>query len=321
VGINAIAIRPDNPSIVYVGADSNGIFRSTDCGSTWSLANTGRNAASLSSGRPWSLVIDPVEPDVMYTIEGYGDGGLWKTTNAGVDWDQVLTPNIMALFSLADSVAIDPTDHTHLVVQSHGCTPTTATCLAESTDSGTTWRSLAVPAAWGENSSTVMLNRTTWLFCLLDGGLWRTTDQGVTWKNITPSGAGGASCNYYQPYVFEDTSNVYYLTSWDSASNQTLMRSQPNDSGSWSLMTFTTATIPGGTTLIPTADHIVWSSQFSPNYYIASKNDLSTWSTFPSPPPSGSVGGGGGAFMAYDGSHQILYSGNFKGGLWRIVTN
>src|ERR1019366_9134842 len=31
-GVNAVAVRPDNPAIVYAGVDSNGMFRSTDCG-------------------------------------------------------------------------------------------------------------------------------------------------------------------------------------------------------------------------------------------------------------------------------------------------
>src|SRR5579864_1318678 len=59
-GINAVIVRPDDPAVVYTGADSNGIFRSTDCGATWTLVNTGAHAKDLSSGRPWSMAIDPV---------------------------------------------------------------------------------------------------------------------------------------------------------------------------------------------------------------------------------------------------------------------
>jgi hypothetical protein len=97
-GINAVAVRPDNPAIVDAGADSNGMFRSTDCGATWALVSTGQNAAAMTSGRPWSLVIDPITPDVMYTVQGYGTSGLWKSTNAGVDWANVLTPEITSAF-------------------------------------------------------------------------------------------------------------------------------------------------------------------------------------------------------------------------------
>ena len=58
--------------------------------------STGKNGAAMSSGRPWSLVIDPVVPDVMYVVQGYGAGGVWKSTNAAVDWEQVLTKTCWA---------------------------------------------------------------------------------------------------------------------------------------------------------------------------------------------------------------------------------
>src|SRR3984957_3995271 len=122
-GINAVAVRPDNPAIVYAGADSNGMFRSTDCGATWTRVNTGQNADAMSSGRPWSLVIDPITPDVMYTVQGYVASGLWKSTNAGVDWTNVLTPAITAAFYTGGQITgigMDPGDHTHLVIESHG---------------------------------------------------------------------------------------------------------------------------------------------------------------------------------------------------------
>ena len=119
----SVIVRPDNPAIVYAGADSNGIFKSTDCGATWALVNTGTNAAAMSSGRPWSLVIDPVVPDLMYAVEGYGASGLWKSTNAGVDWVQILTSNITGAFysgGQITGISLDPTDHTHIVLESHG---------------------------------------------------------------------------------------------------------------------------------------------------------------------------------------------------------
>ena len=34
-GMVSVAVRTDDPAIVYAGADSNGIFKSTDCGATW----------------------------------------------------------------------------------------------------------------------------------------------------------------------------------------------------------------------------------------------------------------------------------------------
>jgi hypothetical protein len=95
-----------------------------------------------------------------------------------------------------------------------------------------------------------------------------------------------------------------------------LLRSAPNDTSSWSQL----ANIPQGTTLYPTAMNLVISSEFSTGYWIASQTDPTTWKAFPSPPQSGpSSQGGGGAFLAYDSAHNILYSANMNAGLFRIV--
>ena len=315
VGMQAIVLRPDMPGVIYAGADSNGIYKSSDCGATWAKVNTGRNKDAMNSGRPWSFVIDPVVPDVMYVIQGYGAAGLWKTTNAGVDWDQVFSNEVLAEFTLSDSVMLDPSDHTHLVVQSHGCTSKGVTCVAESTDSGATWSLVKIPIEWSENSSTVIVDRTTWLHATMAAGLWRTTDSGRTWKNVAPAGAGGAICNYYQPYLFQDKDGAYYLSAWTAPSNQSMMRSKPNDTSSWSLMTFGNS--PGGTTIFPTKEHVFWSHQWDLHYFMASRNDLSQWTSFPTPPNVSN----GGVYLAYDETHRVLYSSNFKAGLWQIMTD
>jgi len=315
VGIQALVLRPDQPGTLFVGADSAGIFKSTDCGATWTKANTGRNKEAMDSGRPWSFVIDPVKPDIMYVIQGYGAAGLWKTTNAGVDWDQVFTKNILDEFTLSDSVALDPDDHTHIVVQSHGCTSKGVTCVAESTDSGATWALVKIPIPWSENSALAIENRTTWLHATMADGLWRTTDSGKTWKNVVAPGAGGALCNYYQPLLYQDGAGSYYLSAWTAPSNKSLMKSAPNDTSSWSLMSFDNN--PGGTTIFPTKERVFWSHQWTLDYFVAPRGDLSKWTRFSAPPNANN----GGVYMAYDETHRVLYSSNFKAGLWQIITD
>jgi hypothetical protein len=318
-GTNAVVLRPDNPAIVYVGVDTNGIFRSEDCGSTWNLVNTGMNAAAISSGRPWSMVIDPVNPDVMYTVEGYGVSGLFKSTNAGVDWDQILTPNITSVFNAGGQitgVSMDPTDHTHLVVESHQgtgtCDQATTTCLAESTDSGATWKLLTIPTGWAEDSSIVIVDRMTWMYPTLFGGLWRTTDEGKTWTNQSPSGDQGASGNYYEAYMWQGPDGRYYLPSH----TQGLLQSAANDTGTWSIVPHT----PEGTQLIPTAASLVMSDEFSNSFYVAQQSNPTAWTSFPATPPDTTqTTANDSSFLAYDRVHNILYTSNLNGGLWRTA--
>ncbi len=315
-GITSVVVRPDNPAVVIVGADSKGIFRSTDCGATWALASTGRNADLMASGRPWSMALDPRAPDVMYTVEGYGAGGLFKTTNGGMDWDQVLPDDILNAFSYKgqiDSVNIDPSDHTHLLVESHGSNGATGvcatqTCLAESKDEGATWTLISIPTAWGENSGVVMLSRTTWLYCSLFGGLFRTTDEGMSWKPVSmPSGAQ-TSCNVYNPYLYQDSSGSYYMPSLQGG----VLKSAPQDSSTWSFI----PNSPKGTTLLPTSTNLVVSNQFQLGYSIAPQSNAGSWTNLPT--PVGPSSDHGGIYLAYDSLHHILYSANFAGGLWQI---
>jgi photosystem II stability/assembly factor-like uncharacterized protein len=332
-GINAVAIRPDNPAIVYAGADSNGMFRSTDCGATWTVVNTGQNAAALRSGRPWSLVIDPITPDVMYTVEGYGTSGLWKSTNAGVDWTNVLTPEITSAFYAGGQitgVSMDPGDHTHLVIESHGGSGCTydagtdaggiGTCLAESTDSGTTWKLLEIPQPWAENSSVAILTRKTWLWGGFFGGLWQTADEGTTWNEVPVNDAGSspglpnayAETNYYEPYSWRDSSGRYYLPTKSWFLPGGVIRSEPNDTSRW-------VAIPGSPQaqfLYPTSTQLVMSSEGDPHYYVASQSDPSTWTPLAGPDAGLNSQGGLGVYEAYDSFHHILYSSCFDSGLW-----
>jgi len=149
-GVLVPLVNPQNPAIVYVTSDSDGVFKSTDCGATWIKTNTGRNAKSLDSGRIWAATIDPVAPDTLYALTGYGDGGLWKTTNGGVDWDQML-PQGSEVATVAgnftERVAMDPTNHLHLLVNFHqNCGGNhTPVCFGESKDGGATWKVLDFP--------------------------------------------------------------------------------------------------------------------------------------------------------------------------------
>jgi hypothetical protein len=320
-GINAVVTRPDNPAVVYAGADSNGIFKSTDCGATWALVNTGANAAAMSSGRPWSMIIDPVTPDVMYVVQGYGASGLWKSTNAGVDWQQILTPAVTGAFysgGQITGISMDPTDHTHLVVESHGNCASGNACAAESTDSGATWAVIDLTAVgpWAENSTIAIVNRTTWLYCGLFSGLFRTADEGATWQTMQVMGAL-PSCNYYESYVWQATDGRYYVPAIAYA-GPGLLQSPPGDTSSFALV----ANSPQIDLLVPTENDLV-AAKNDGTYWMASQADPTTWQSMAGPPAGmpaiASDLGGSAEFMSYDHAHHVLYVSTFSTGLWQTV--
>jgi hypothetical protein len=60
------------------------------------------------------------------------------------------------------------------------------------------------------------------------------------------------------------------------------------------------------------------SDQWSATYHVASLTDPTKWSSFP--PPAALPKDQGAPFLDYDQAHHILYSSNFAGGVWRVVT-
>jgi len=320
-GTNSIVARPDDPATVYTGVDGKGIYTSSDCGGTWSLVSTGAHATEMSSGRPWSMVIDPVTPDVMYVVQGYGASGLWKSTNAGVDWEQVLTPNVTAAFyggGQITSIHMDPGDHAHLVVESHGnCAATNKTCAAETADAGVTWKVIDLSAVgdWSEGSGIAIVDRSTWLYCGVFSGLFRTADEGASWTQMDVGGAL-PDCDYYQPRLWTDPGGRTYLAAI-AYTGPGILKSAPGDTSKWTLIDAS----PQADLLVATGTQLVVAKSVDSTYFVASQSDTSTWTPLAGPPTPQPQAGNltGPHYLTYDPVHHVLYASTFSTGLWQTV--
>jgi photosystem II stability/assembly factor-like uncharacterized protein len=90
--ITDIAIHPDNPTTMYIGAASGGILKTTNNGLSWE--NVFTEAPVIAIG---ALTIDPVNPNVLYAGTGEANAssysfignGLYKSSDAGLSWDFV----------------------------------------------------------------------------------------------------------------------------------------------------------------------------------------------------------------------------------------
>jgi photosystem II stability/assembly factor-like uncharacterized protein len=105
--IGRIIVHPTDPNTVFVAAsghewtdnETRGVFKTTDGGKTWSkiFYKSPRTGAN-------DLVMDPRNPNVLYAAmwqrirrkwsdprvePGYGEGGVFKTTDAGKTWTDV----------------------------------------------------------------------------------------------------------------------------------------------------------------------------------------------------------------------------------------
>jgi hypothetical protein len=320
-GTNAFVLDPSQPGVVYLGTSSQGIYKTTDCGSTWVHIDTGNNGAKLDTGRNWTMVIDPIHPDTLYTNSGYGGltGGLVKSTNGGVDWDIVWPPandptwaNVVGDGSFLGMVSMDPGDPTHLLLLFHAdcAAPHQPVCLGESTDAGQSWRIVeGDPKMAGAHGGSLFFlgNAKTWLY-RETGGLWRTADGGSSWTQVSTVGNDGAGSQIYR-----SATGAFYIGLQSGLARST-------DGISWSIMPGTgqfTGGIAGDGTTIYASDYTVcfdWNSPITP-YFTSPEADGMTWTAMPTSPP---VQQGG--TLAYDASHHILYSSNCQDGFWRVRT-
>jgi hypothetical protein len=310
----ALMVVPDptTSGTVYVGTSKNGMFKSTDCGATWTKTNTGRNGSQLDMGEIWSAVIDPIDSQTLYVLTGYGPSGLWKSTNGGVDWDNVL-PSNMSFPGFVERVSIDPTNHLHVVTCFHeNCTGSAnPVCFAETKDGGMTWNVVNFPTAlanmWAEGSSVLLIDSTHWIFEAWD--IYFSPDEGTTWTKVTPGAAGDIQNQY-----FRTPDGTYYLT----AANGII--SSP-DGQHWTQI----ANGPGGTdTIVGDGANLFAVVGFQPPstatyVYTAPYSNTSSWSSLSTPGFPASANSGAND-AAYDYDHHILYTAAQAEGLWRTVT-
>lgn len=90
--ITDIAIHPDFPTTLYIGAASGGIFKTVNNGFSWE--NVFTDAPVISIG---ALAIDPDNSNVLYAGTGEANAssysfignGIYKTTDAGQSWSHI----------------------------------------------------------------------------------------------------------------------------------------------------------------------------------------------------------------------------------------
>jgi hypothetical protein len=312
-GALEVLLDPRTSGTVYVTTSQSGVFKSTDCGATWVKRNTGRNAEQLDSGRIWSAVIDPLDPQTLYALTGYGPAGVWKSTNGGVDWDQVLPANA-GMPGFVARVALDPSEHSHLLINFHeNCTGVaTPVCFGETKDGGATWRVLDFPPSlqrsWAEGTFVLPIDATHWLY--ENTGLYYSGDAGATWRAVTPTAAIGIQGPY-----FRTPDGTFYL----AAANGVI--TSP-DGATWSQIANSgnalDIVVGDGFNLFaiegfqpPQSAAFAWTAPYA---------QPSNWTVLrtpglPSPPSAGAND------AAYDSDHGVLYTADQAMGLWRTVTD
>ena len=201
----AVAGDPSEPAVFYFGAVAGGVWKTEDAGVTWTNVSDGY----LRTSSVGALAVSDSDPGVIYagmgesTIRGdvsHGDG-VYKSTDRGRSWVHL---------GLADTrhiseIRIHPRDPDRVWVAAlgHAFGPNPERGVFLSTDGGASWervlygsdRAGAADLALDARNPTVLyaslweVHRNFWE--LASGGpgsgLWKSTDGGTTWTEITPN--------------------------------------------------------------------------------------------------------------------------------------
>ncbi len=208
-GGRALAIEgiPGDPSTLYFGAVAGGVWRTRNAGNTWQPMTDGQPFASVGA-----LAIAPSDPNTIYVGSGEADmrsditygQGMWKSSDAGAHWQSI---------GLSDSrqigrILIDPHNANVVLVAAlgHAYAGNPERGVFRSTDGGQSWTKVlyrdehtgAIDLAFDPTDPRVVYaalwqaQRTPWSqYPPAEGpgsGLFKSTDEGVTWTEITGHG-------------------------------------------------------------------------------------------------------------------------------------
>lgn len=316
-GTFAMAVDPVHLGTVYAGTLFQKLWKTTDCGATWNAVATGAASEDVNRGMNWTLALDPLNPDVVYTNSGYGSNGLFKSTDGGVNftdvWSIASQPELGKAFqyNFANVVALDPSDPEHVLLTFHEtCLPPhPATCIVETKNGGSSWQLIEGEPSWNGNEGQVIFfldGPRTWLWGSQTNGFWRTGDAGATWEEIP----GMTTSHLQGSQLARAADGTFFMAGADG-----IWRSPDGLASTWTLIPNTGPIVGGlvtdGTTLY--ASTCYFGGFCNPRYLTSPEIDGNTWTELEHPEMTQ------GGNLGYDPGHRLLYSSNLDAGLWRVV--
>lgn len=225
--ITDLAVHPDDPNTIYAGAASGGIIKSTDGGTTWQPIFDDVAPAPMGA-----VAIDPNNPDILYAGTGEANAssysffgvGMFKSTDAGATWSGIGLEDTRYI----GRIAIDPENSNRLFVAACGKLFGTNAerGIYRSTNGGDSWERVlfvsdstaAIDVALKPDNPNVvyaaMWERVRGLNYRKSGGhtsgLWKSTDGGNTWSEMTNGLPQGSNVGRPAIGVTPDDPNYVY---------------------------------------------------------------------------------------------------------------
>ena len=199
----ALAGVPGNPTLVYIGFDNGGVWRSSDYGSNWEPLFDHEPTGSIGA-----IAVAPSDPNVIYVGSGAGiirpdlatGDGLYKSTDAGRTWTHLG----LAGTQMIAMVDVDPANPDRLFVAAlgHPYGPNPERGIFRSTDGGRTFEKVLYKDEYTSgNDVRIDPSDPNTVYAALwqqqeafweggafgggSGGIFKSTDGGTTWTQLT----------------------------------------------------------------------------------------------------------------------------------------
>ncbi len=200
----AAAGVPDQPNVFYIGAVDGGVWKSTDFGRTWRPIFDHEDTESIGA-----IAVAPSDSKVVYVASGEGlhrpdlsvGDGIYRSADAGKSWTHLGLRQGQQIPALA----IDPANPNRLfaAVLGHPYGPNSERGIFRSDDGGKSWtKVLFKDDRTGGSDVVIDPNNPQIVYASLwqetlgpwedanafpgtGGGLFKSTDGGTTWKQLT----------------------------------------------------------------------------------------------------------------------------------------
>lgn len=179
-----LAIDPHDPQRVYCGTFDQGLWRSTDAGTTWQALDAG-----ITHDRVVAVAVDPDERSDTYSTvyAGTEPSDVFRSDDGGDSWHRCLGLNELPSSS---RWSFPPRPHTHHVrwiaadpnAAGRIYVAIEAGALVHSPDGGATWKDRTPKGPYDTHTLVTHEQAAGRLYVAAGDGYYESTDSGKSWK-------------------------------------------------------------------------------------------------------------------------------------------